>query len=132
MSIFRRLIDFVNPPKSIATVDGFEIPFGLDTREWEALKAWREAPEWETWLKMLDTAASLNAEALLSASGDESLHFHRGVIVGLRRAAFLVDELKQSEAIFLKDKETRASRHTERPGRTSALYGSPAWSKRNR
>ena len=131
MTIFRRLIDFIRPAQPITTIEGFDLPFGLDTREWEALKAWREAPEWETWLKTIYCATKLHSEALLSASGDESLHFHRGFIVGLRKAAFLVDEATQAEKIYLKDKETR-ERRTERPGRTSALYGSPAWSKPRR
>lgn len=113
------------------TEASWKIPCDLTEGEWKALKTLRGDAAWEIWLKALDFSVKFHGEALLSASTDESLHFHRGVIHGVRQAALLVDRLKQEEDAFLDARTRHAAERTGRAGRTTTLFGSPGWAKRS-
>ena len=128
MNPFKALGDLLRPPKAATTDASWEIPFGLTNAEWNDLKALRADRGFDAWLRALDGITKLHAEAMLSGTlSDAELHFRRGLVMGVRKAATLIDELKQSEDAFLDEHKRREPR--ERAGRTAALYGSPAWSK---
>lgn len=128
MNIFKPLKDFFYPTLPVETPAAWEIPFGLTNAEWASLKALRSDDGFDAWTKVLDGIAKLHGEAILAGSiSDSEMHFRRGLILGIRKAAILIDELKQSEDAFLNERKRREPR--ERAGRTAALYGSPAWSK---
>jgi hypothetical protein len=128
MSIFRRLRDIFAPPPPTSREDGFLLPAGISASEWSAIKDLMEEPGWDAYLKLLDDAANFSAEAILAASQDESLHFHRGIVVGIRKAASLPREAVASETRW-KDDQLAAERrrNTDSGGRAVALFGSPAW-----
>ena len=128
MGMLKRLKDLLSPPQPSVTDAAFEIPCGLTPPEWEDLKALTDARGWDAYLKALDSAAIFSAEALIGASKDESLHFYRGVITGLREAGVLIAKLQKSEAAYLD--EQRRKLPTGRAGRTHATFGSAAWRAR--
>jgi hypothetical protein len=129
--VFKRLRDFFDPPKPALTERGYAIPFELTPPEWEALKGLMERPEWAVYLRALDFCANLSAETILSATTDESLHFHRGIVVGIRKAAFLPVEARNNETSWVNEQLAAERRRRPERERSVALFGSPAWSKRS-
>lgn len=128
MNVFKPLKDFFYPTIPVETPETWEIPFGLTNAEWNDLKALRSDDGFDAWSKVLDEIAKLHGEAILAGSiSDAEMHFRRGVVMGIRKAAILIDELKHSEDAFLNERKRREPH--ERAGRTAALYGSAAWSK---
>lgn len=127
MSIFKSLLDVLKPLPPAQTEQEFTIPLGLTGEEWKALKYLRGDDGWETFLKALDNRAKLYGENLLSASADVNVHFIRGLISGIREAGILIDTLKREEEAFLDAR--KRSKPAQRTGHTSALYGSPGWTK---
>lgn len=131
MNLFRRLGDLLKPPQPSQTEAAWEIPLGLTAEEWADLKALRGDRGYDAWLKSLDALCIFAGETLLGSGTNEALHFQRGVVTGIRKAAILVDELKKSEDAFL-DEQRKRSRPRERAGRVAALFGSPGWNKPKR
>lgn len=127
MRLFRRLAEILSPPKASQTEAGYVIPFGLTPPEWEALKTLRERPEWPIFLQALDFVAILSAEQLLVAAKDESLHFHRGMALGLRKAGTLLDEALVDEKNWKHEQQQRTRIASDPAGRSVALFGSPGW-----
>ena len=116
--LFRRRKD---PSK---TPDDFSIPFGLTPAEFRAIKDLRGSEGLAAWRKALDQVVKLSGEQLLQASKDESLHFHRGVIMGIRKSLTLVDEISRAEETFLDDKRRREqSTESRRAKRGSTTFG---------
>lgn len=127
MNIFRRLKDVLSPPQSIETEKGFVIPFGFTPNEWVDFKELVSRPEWDLYLRALDTLTIFSAEAILAASQDESLHYHRGVVVGLRKAATLPREAVATETLWNEEKNRVSADKRRNSDSRLALYGSPAW-----
>lgn len=121
----RRLLG-LETSKASTTPEAFEIPLGLSPRDLQALKDFRDSEEFEVFLRALDEVVKFHAEALLGASTNESLHYHRGMVMGIRKAASLVDEIRQTEEAFLADKRRR-TKLAEPRGRSSVFFGSPGW-----
>ena len=127
--MLKRLKDLLAPPPAALTDAAFEIPCGLTPPEWEDLKALRDARGWDAYLKVLDNAAILHAEALIGASSDTNMHYYRGMVMGLREAGVIIAKLTNSEAAHLD--EQRRKLPTGRAGRTHATFGSAAWRARS-
>ena len=126
MSIFKPLREFFYPTLPVTTDATWEIPFGLTNAEWNDLKALRSDSGFDAWLAALDGITKLHADAILAGSmSDAEMHFRRGVIAGVRKAATLIDELKHSEDAFVAERKRHEPR--ERAGRVNATFGSPAW-----
>lgn len=104
--------------------------FGLTPEQVGALRSWRASSEFALYLALLDTTITLYAEALLGARDDAALHEYRGLILGLRKAASLVDETLRQE-----DELERARQHEQRTERDraerrlAATYASPQWGR---
>ena len=128
MRLFARLRDILSPPKPTQTEKGYQIPFGFTPPEWEAFKALSDRPEWPLFLRALDEVAILTGEQMLISASDASLHFHRGMVTGVRKAGTIIAEAVLNEAQW-KHEQSQRNRVTERSGRSLALFGSPAWSK---
>ena len=126
--MLKRLRDLLSPPQPSLTDAEFAIPCGLTPPEWEDLKALRDARGWDAYLKVLDEAARLYCEALIGASSDTNLHYHRGMVMGLREAGVIIAKLTNSEAAHLD--EQRRKLPAARAGRTHATFGSAAWRAR--
>lgn len=113
--------------------NSFPIPYDLSPSDYEALLRLEGFPEFETFLKALDVAVKFNGEALLASSTDVSVHYYRGVVIGMRKAASLVAEIRINEERFLADKRTREHSAERRSrGRDAAFFGTPAWNPRTR
>lgn len=130
MRVFKRLWAALHPARPTLTERGYAIPFELSPPEWEALKGLVERPEWPIYLKALDFCVNLSAETILSAATNESLHYHRGIVMGIRKAALLPIEARNNETSWVNEQLAAERRRPERE-RTVALFGSPAWSKRS-
>lgn len=126
--LFRRLADIISPPKPIVSEAGFVVPFGLTPSEWSSLKDLSTRPEWPIFLATLDFCVIVSAEQLLAAPKDESIHFHRGMVAGLRKAGTIIHEAIANENAW-KNEQHQRSRVIDSSGRNVALFGSPAWRK---
>jgi len=126
VNFFRRISEILLPARNATTPAAWEIPLGLSPSEWDVLKDLRTSAEWEIFVKALDESAKFTGEALLGASTNESLHFYRGMVQGLRKAGTLLDELKASEDAHLNEQRKHLPRDTS-SARAVATYGSPAW-----
>lgn len=126
MSIFSAIGDLLRPSRPHATSEKFQLPYGLTNEEWVKLRSLTRDPGWEVFLKSLDAITKLSGEQLLQSSKDEALHFLRGKIVGIRKAASLVDEISMMEKRFVNERKEHESRNERERGR-GVLYGSPGW-----
>src|SRR5690606_19155534 len=95
--VFARLKDLLRPPTPSSTEGGFHLPFGLTPGEWAELKTLTGAPGWSAYEKVLDALAKLDGERLLQSSQTEALHFIRGHVSGLRKAAQVIREIELRE-----------------------------------
>jgi len=117
---------FLSRPAPSETPEGYRIPFDLTQDEWVRFKEMAEHADWGLFLKVLDNAAKFEGEAILGASTDENLHYHRGFVMGLRKSAFIVEEARRDEQAYLTDQKNARKRAAS--GDTSiALFGSPGW-----
>lgn len=101
---------------------------GLTPEQARSLAALRDSPAWEHYLSTLDTVVNLYAEALLQTRDASALHETRGVILGLRKAASLVDEtLHRADELTRQQHQSAQLADDQRQRRHLSLYGSPAW-----
>ena len=104
-------------------------PFDQLTQvEIRQLKDLRGTDEWEVFLKVLDIQSTMEGEGMLATMDATAMWLNKGRILGLRKAAFLIDEilLKETE----KQKEDERRRFNTQPATdhvTTALYGTAAW-----
>lgn len=126
MKIFRSLASQLGFARDRAR----EPVFGLTKEQIASLHELRASDGWRTFAELLDISVSLYGEALLAARDDASMREARGMILGLRKAAHLVDEtLRQAEE---SDRHSRIDRDREqrtRDASTVALWGSPAFGR---
>ena len=105
------------------------LPLDLSSDEIDALSAIPSA-SWTVYLQALDKLTTLESETLLSSRDSALLNETRGLILGLRRAGTLVDEIliKVKEVHAFNDKlRTNAALRAAAEHRVAALYGSSAW-----
>ena len=131
MNVFKRISEILRPEKLAETPSAWQIPLGLSPTEWDTLKDLRASDEFAIFQKALDESVKFTGEALLGASTNESLHFYRGLIHGLRKAGTLLDELKQSEDAYLNEQRKHLPRD-DSSARRVATFGSPAWRSASR
>ena len=109
----------------------FILPYGLKPEEWNALRSFRNEEGFELFLRTLDEVVKLNGELLLTASKDESLHFYRGITAGIRKAAFLIDEIVAAQTLHEEQERKRKdARTTSDRTRKLAAFGTSSWSPR--
>lgn len=87
MRIFRRIAEFLNPKQ--------EPPLGLSDAEVLMLKQLLATDEWPIYLKAVDRLCTLYGEQMLLQRDAAELHEARGFVLGLRRAATLINWLTQ-------------------------------------
>lgn len=89
-----------------------------------------DSRSWERYLRLLDNTCILYGEALLGTRDDASVHEIRGTILGLRKAARIVDETLQ-RAKQLKDADSRRRDNADAERRTESAvhFGSPTWQR---
>lgn len=109
-----------------ATVVGFLLPFGLTEGGLRRLQILRSSDEWDTFAEVLDEVVKFNAETLLGSQRTEDVHFYRGFISGVRKAASIIDEISQGEQRHLSEKQRLDNVGKQNAG-TTALFGTPAW-----
>ena len=113
------------PPKK------FTLPYGLKPDEWNALRSFRNEEPFNLFLRTLDEVVKLNGELLLSSSKDENLHFYRGITAGIRKAAFLIDEISAAQTLHEEQERKRKdARTTSDRTRDLATFGTPNWHPR--
>ena len=106
--------------------------YGLTESDIKHLRDFRASDGFEVFTRCLDTHVNIYAEQILAPSSRDAaaLHEVRGVILGLRKSALLVDEILQAHA--RKHDAERAERElaaADADARRAALYGSPSWGK---
>ncbi len=122
--MFDTLINFL---KGRSEQPAFKPLLGLTTQEVGLLKEFRDHDGYEVYMKALDRVINIQAEVILSAREDAIVHESRGQVLGLRRAASLIDEI-----LFQEDASRRQSERVEpeRPDpRDTSLYGTSAWGR---
>jgi hypothetical protein len=130
MSLLAPLRKLFTPPKaSSRTPEGFPIPYGLTPEEYALLRSHIKEREWEIYVKALDSALRFHAEKLIQTSSNEALHFSRGFISGLRRAAGVVSEIEAAERSF---NENLKRQENVRKRSDTSLYGTPAFRRTSR
>ena len=125
MSFLNTIRDLLKPPAVSKTSGEFSLPYNLTAGEWTALKRLTSHEGYPVLLKTLDATVKLRGEMILQTSSDSTLHFLRGFVSGLRKAGTIIEEIKQDEARYAKQKE--ALTNVRKPERSTALYGSPGW-----
>lgn len=126
MTLFAPLRDLLRPKTPSKTAEAFSVPFGLKPEEWANLKALRNHDGWPVFLKAIDTVVKLHGDRMLASSDPAVLHFVRGSVAGLRKAAILIDEVARDEARHASEKTRLETQKDARADRT-ALFGSPGW-----
>lgn len=124
MNIFRRLWILLHPKDDVLLkgVRAFSEP---DIAE---LRDFRNSDGFEVFTRALDIAVNIYAETLLSSRDAAALHEARGVILGLRKAALLVDETLQAHARLSDAERDSAGRDAAvADGRRASLFGTPSW-----
>ena len=103
---------------------------GLDERDIQLLRALKASEEWVALLKLLDVHISLQAEQLLAPQSRDAsvLHELRGVIIGLRESALLVDKtLKIDDERITHQQRTAALAASQYDRVRATTFGTPAW-----
>jgi hypothetical protein len=128
LSLFSSFTKFFSREAPSATEDSFSLPFGLTEGEWRAMKTLPGDPGFGALVKVLDSLAKLDGERILQSSNAEALHFLRGHVAGLRKAATIIQEisLKEQEVEHERRRRTEAG-GDGRGGRGVGLFGSPGW-----
>jgi hypothetical protein len=129
---FTSLKDLFRPkPSPQKSAAGFVLPVGLSERGLRRLQSLQTMEEWDTFVEVLDELVKFNAEALLGAQRTEDVHFYRGFISGIRKAATVIHEISLGEQSLTSEKRRRENAGTDFDSkhRLSALFGSPAWRK---
>jgi len=104
---------------------------GLAPGEVSQIAELRHEPHWQTYLDALDSAAILYGEAILQSRDAAVIHELRGTVIGLRKAATIVDEILHRRDELDRVNQSRDELAQRREGRRdAALYGTPAWDGR--
>lgn len=104
--------------------------FGITEEDIASLRTLRESKGFESLVKLLDAQVKIYAEQLLSPSSRDAatLHELRGVLIGLRKAAFLVDEtLAHANARVTPEQRAAAAEHARVSRERASTYATPAW-----
>jgi len=91
VSIFRSLKDFLKPRPPAGK------PYGLTTDKIERLKALRSNSNWSVYAELLDTITTMYAEAILISGKHSDQDLNRGIVLGIRKAGLVIDELMRAE-----------------------------------
>jgi len=91
MAIFRTFKDFLRPRPPTGK------PYNLTLDKIERLKALRTNPSWVVYSELLDTITTMYAEAILTAEKRHEQDLNRGIVLGIRKAGLIIDELIKAE-----------------------------------
>lgn len=128
-SFFRRLADILDA-KPAREGDPVAPPYELTDHEIAGLRDLRRLEEWEIFLTALDRRTVLVGEGMITARDTVALHEARGVIMGLRIAGTLVDEILKSDTIRKDADERRRSNESDAGRRiAAATINTPAFSR---
>jgi len=117
--------------KPSAPPSEFALPYGLTPSEWAALRSLRGEEAFDILLRTLDEEVKLKGELLLGGGKNKDLHFRRGFIQGIRRAATLIDEINAAKTLHEEQERKRKdARKPRSDNRTLATFGTPGWSPR--
>jgi len=106
----------------------FNLPYNLKKETWNSLRVLRSDPAFDSFVETLDEVVKLNTEILLTTNTDENLHFYRGIIQGMRKAATLIDEIQAAQKLHEDQEQKRKdARTTSARARTVATFGTPGW-----
>ena len=120
-NLFRRIADILKPKDEKRL-------FGLSDAEIRALKDLRGLDEWRVFLKVLDMQSTMEGEGMLASMDATATWLHKGRILGLRKAGFLIDEILQKESEKqVNDERRRYNEQHATDHVTAALYGTAAW-----
>ena len=110
----------------------FILPYGLKPEEFSRLRTLRSSEEWTSFSSVLDEVVKLNGEILLAGGKNKQLHFQRGLIHGIRKAATLIDEIIAAQTLHDEQERKRkdAGNTSSTRNRTFTTFGSPNWSPR--
>lgn len=127
MNIFRRIWTILHPKEDVL----HKPLLGLTPNDLANLRDLRNSDGFEVFTRALDASVNINAELLLNSRDSAVIHETRGFILGLRKAALLVDETIDASK-RLADAERDAGERARYAGDASAvsLFGTPGW-KRN-
>lgn len=128
-SIFRKIALYFSPKEDAAV----QPLHGLTDSDVKELARFRSSEGFDVFTRLLDVHVNIIAEQLLSPHSRDAatLHEIRGVILGLRKAASLVDETVHA-SVRLAD-AGRAEREfaaASADARAGALFGTPSWHQR--
>ena len=110
----------------------FVLPYELKPEEFARLRILHSYEEWDVYEGVLDEVVKLNGEILLNAKGDESLHFYRGLIHGIRKPATLIDEIIAAQTLHEEqERKSKDAGNSDSPrNRTFSTYGTSNWTPR--
>ena len=105
-----------------------ESPLGLTREQIHLLGVLKNTEEWGVYLEALARLVNIESEVLLSSQDAYHDTLRKGILLGLRRAASLVDEIL-TKAEQNEQQRNRAEQRREYADsiRKFALYGTPAW-----
>ena len=121
-SIFE-LIDRIRSPESSRP------KYDLSEEDFKYLELLRDKKEFEVYLKAVDRQANFIADGLLASQDSYNDTLQKGILLGLRKAGTLVDEILQQRHHAAESKRRRTDRGPDQLQRTAALFGSPAWGR---
>lgn len=125
--MFQKLKNLLRPR---AEQRGFKPLLGLSSQEIGVLKEFRHHDGYEIFLQALDVIVNLQGEVMLSTREDAIVHETRGHVLGLRRAATLIDEILIQEDADRTQRERRATNAEHAPDpRNLSFFGSPSWGR---
>lgn len=106
----------------------FEPSFSLTEREIALLRSFRASEEFSAFIKVLDVRYSFYSEQLQSPQSRDAsvLHETRGVLLGLKESAFLVDKILHADNERTR-LQSRAAESRPDPY-ASTLVNTPFWS----
>ena len=126
--MFRKIRDLFRPAP---------LPSGhflnLTTHQVQSLLKLASVPEYDVYRSALDLRVNIEGEKLLAAGDAFQLARMQGILVGLRAAGTLVDEVLQYEQHVANEQRNRQRQQQYIADRTASaaansLFGTPAWS----
>ena len=119
MGLVRSIAELLRPAKQVET----DPPLGLTEGELGILRDLGATEEWRVFQKAVDAQTNLYGEAMLHAGTTDNVHFMRGVVLGLRQAGMLIEQLLIADKERTENERRRSERKSWDPAAV-ATYGS--------
>lgn len=131
MNLFVSLLDLLRVRGRVPVIAP-EANLGIDESDIQALRDLRGSAGFESLLKLLDAHVKIYSEQLIAPQSrdDATLHEIRGVLIGFRKAAFLVDEtLHNADRLTQSRSSSVESERALADARRAALVSTPFFSR---